>query len=190
MSARTSNTPREWARPIPSTRSPFPQLLHKHDHQHDSCGCSNLSIPLSSSTPYHGLRLFFPFSPVLCLHSRFHLLAVATASAGEGSTKEATDKSEKVQMLQRRVLVGMAIGMPPLPLSPQQVIKAQRRPPRTCLTPFTPSQLLSPTRITTPPSCGSAHTRCHEAPSPIRSRLIPRLRHHGEGRMEVCQEAL
>lgn len=60
------------------------------------------------------LRLLLPSPPPLRLRRRFPLLAVAAAaaaSAGGGSAEEAAENTDKARKLQRRVLVGVAIGV-------------------------------------------------------------------------------
>ncbi|KAL5207918.1 hypothetical protein ABZP36_032353 [Zizania latifolia] len=60
------------------------------------------------------LRLVIPSPPPLRLRRRFPLLAAAAVSAGGGgggSSEEAASKREKSRQLQKRVLVGVAIGV-------------------------------------------------------------------------------
>ncbi|KAG8076639.1 hypothetical protein GUJ93_ZPchr0006g43505 [Zizania palustris] len=60
------------------------------------------------------LRLLIPSPPPLRLRRRFPLLAAAAVSAGGGggvNSEEAGSKREKSRQLQKRVLVGVAIGV-------------------------------------------------------------------------------
>ncbi|CAL4971672.1 unnamed protein product [Urochloa decumbens] len=57
------------------------------------------------------LRLLLPSPPPLRLRRRFPLLAAAAISASAGGGEEATRKAEKARQLQKRVLVGVAIGV-------------------------------------------------------------------------------
>lgn len=67
----------------------------------------------SPPRPHPPLRLRFllPSPPPLRLRRRFPLLAAAAVSAGGGGGEEAARKAEKARQLQKRVLVGVAIGV-------------------------------------------------------------------------------
>ncbi|KAF8677155.1 hypothetical protein HU200_046627 [Digitaria exilis] len=60
--------------------------------------------------PLH-LRFLLPSPPPLGLRRRFPLLAAAAISTGGGGKEEAARKAEKARQLQKRVLVGVAIGV-------------------------------------------------------------------------------
>ncbi|PUZ73870.1 hypothetical protein GQ55_1G022000 [Panicum hallii var. hallii] len=67
----------------------------------------------SPPRPHPPLRLRFllPSPPPLRLRRRFPLLAAAAVSAGGGGGEEAARKADKARQLQKRVLVGVAIGV-------------------------------------------------------------------------------
>ncbi|TVU33554.1 hypothetical protein EJB05_25379, partial [Eragrostis curvula] len=68
--------------------------------------------PLRRPHPPLRLRLLLPSPPPLRLRRRFPLLAAAAVSAGSGGVgDEAAKKVDKSRQLQKRVLVGVAIGV-------------------------------------------------------------------------------
>jgi phosphatidate cytidylyltransferase len=70
-------------------------------------------IERSANHPPLRLRFLLPSPPPLRLRRRFPLLAAAAVSAGGGGGGEeaAGRKAEKARQLQKRVLVGVAIGV-------------------------------------------------------------------------------
>ncbi|RCV05670.1 hypothetical protein SETIT_1G101700v2 [Setaria italica] len=110
----TSNSPPPHSLPPPTHPTPFPPPMAAPA---PAPAATHLQRPFlllpSPPRPHPPLRLRFllPSPPPLRLRRRFPLLAAAAVSAGGGGGEEASRKADKARQLQKRVLVGVAIGV-------------------------------------------------------------------------------